>query len=244
MLRHSIVCASILLCSNSYVNSADTSCGALICAVSPNYSQWAEQAKQSIEASATSIKDAYDTASTAAFAPKDALDGASCLDGLRGLDINAILIDPRNVFMLEFPKLIIEKITKLGCSMIVDALNKRAEELSLNIDKIGEKVSEATGGLVDIDAETNSSGGISYEYEVEALQDSELMEEISEKVNEEINEKFFGDSDPFSDSGNIDLTDPRYYKSDSSGGLSGSGTKSFLELQEGARCWLDDNCEN
>lgn len=238
-LAHSIF-FGVSLSTTSIYSSTVSGCDAPICASNPDLTEVSEKSKAASKAQLDAVNDTYNKMNEEVFEPKDEMAGASCLDGMYGLAANFELIDPSNIFKMDYQKMLMDYIKKTGCAIIVQKANEFTNTLNSGINLAGEAMSKQTAGLVSFESETNKDGEFSSTARVTQIQDSELMEDISKDVNAAVNKEFFGESDPFNGSNSIDLTDKRYYDKGVKKG-SVEETKKFTaeELEAGALCFLN-----
>lgn len=231
----SLAIAISAACIASPLTYADGECGAEACAADPDFNLWAETADVAIQTAKATRDGLYDEAAETAFAVKDKLDSQTCLDAIRGLDINAVLIDPMYSGLLGLQQMVLDLIDQ-GCSMISDAANAKTAEFTDKINSVGDQVSEATLGLADLGADSAESQNVSMDYEL----DGQVLEDIVDDVNDDINTKFFGDSAPAT-SQPISIQSTNTSNSPTPGSIGESPT--INELMDDAGCWLGRDCE-
>ena len=184
---------------------ADDDCGAVICAVNPSMEDERAAITTAVETKAAAEQSAFDAVSDTAFEPQEEMASSGCLDGLMGLNLNATIIDPRNLSLSTLSDEFLDKIMALGCAAIVEKMN---EQISAVNDQLNEQLSvigEMSGGLIEISSSTNTTGTFGASGTVTQIEDSELGAELSDEINAEINEKIFGDSGVFGGAGDIDF---------------------------------------
>lgn len=216
---------------------AEGECNAEVCAEDPDFDLWAETVDTSIQTARETRDGLYEEATETAFAVKEKLDSQTCLDAIRGLDINAVLIDPMYTGLLGLQQMVLDLIDQ-GCSMISDAVNAQTAEFNGKINAVGDQVSEATMGLADLGAEASENQNVSMDYEL----DEAVLNDIVNDVNSDINTKFFGDTPPpNSQPISLQSTNNPNNPTPTAGNLAESPT--IDELMDDATCWLGRDCE-
>ncbi|MEL0638657.1 hypothetical protein V6259_18100 [Marinomonas sp. TI.3.20] len=226
-LKHCMLIMPLLLSTYTLAE-----CKAQVCAVNPDMADERSVIDDAAKQKNETEKSAFDAIADQAFAPEEKMASSGCLDNMMGLNLNASLIDPRNLLMANFSAMFQQKITAMACSMATAAINKQVTALNSTLNDQMAKINKASGGLITLKSNT-TSGSWGASGSVTQIQDSELGKKMSDKLNSEVNGLVHDSKGIFGEDVNIDFSDKKFYPE-------GSGGSSADKLDVSGKQKLDD----
>jgi len=193
----------VLSSLSSYATSEESN--PLLMAV-PDYAAREAAAAKEVAEMNKQRSESFAAMANEAFSPTNEIIGGDCLSAIKRLNITTFYtsIDYPNIDAGQFIK---DSLLNMSCDAMTSALNEQIEKINSSINSFGDALNENSGGIIDINSNTNDSGDFSASFEQTRLQDNEIFKQATVRAQEELSSDLFGNDDL---SSSIDISDPAY----------------------------------